>query len=212
MTEYCSYNSNQKPYNDAIREMLISNGNYMPQTHTIPRSHYAYVPIPNFGVDRDLREYLNYTEGTSVPPSVDLEGKFFDISLTQIKSLIESEVVEAGMDHPAMDYLQSMIGNESGRNFLKETMSNGIEPWLKADILLCLTGLEFEGYSDYLFGIAAESLKSDDLRARDAAVQSLEAIFTEAAIWLLKHYATTENVPWLRNYAKQVVKEYNSQN
>jgi len=218
MTEYHLYNQGQKPYDDAIREqLLISTESSMPQTHNIPRSRYAYVPIPNFNVDRDLRKYFNYTEGTSVFPSVDLGRQAFDISFIQIKSLVESEPVEAGMNHPAMDYLQSMIANETDRRLLNATLSNGIESWLKADILLCLTGLKFEGHSDYLFGIAAESLTSDDVRVRDAAVQALEAISMEssdkskAAIWLLERQIISEKITWLRNYAEQIVDEYRSQ-
>jgi len=212
MTEYCSYNRSQKSYVDAIRErLLIHNESYMPQTLNIPRFRYAYVPIPNFSVDRELREYLNYTEGTSVLPSVHLGQQAFDISFIQIKSLIESEPVEAGMNHPAMDYLQSMLANEMDRRLLNTALLNGIESWLKADILLCLTDLEFEGHSDYLFGIAAESLKSDDIRVRDAAVQALEAISTAPSIWLLERHINSEGEPWLRNYAKQIVDEYRSQ-
>jgi len=212
MNEYSSQISAQKTYNDVIRERLL-----IPQGGDIHIQRSPFAVVPSFGVDARAQKYLIYTKGTLVLPSVDIGQQAFNISLTQIKSLIESEPVEAGMDHPAMDYLQSMIGNKSGRSFLKETMSNGIESWLKADILLCFTGLEFEGYSDYLFGIAAEGLKSDDVRVRDAAVQALEAISMEggdkskAAIWLLEKQIPSEKTTWLRDYAEQIVSEYQSQ-
>ncbi len=217
MTEYCEYNPKQKPYDDVIREVFLnSNENQMSRMYGMRQSSFGYVPNLNLGADRVSREYMKFTDGTVVTPNVAIGHKAFDVSFAQIKSFIESEPVEPGMDHPAMDYLQPMLENKADRAFLKGILSNGIESWLKADILLCLTGVDIEDHSDYLFEVAAEGLKSEALRVRDAAVQALEAISMEgvkesdAAIWLLNRQAPSEKITWLRTYVEQIVTEYHS--
>jgi len=183
---------------------------------------------PNTGVDSEVATPEYYPPNLTVwnisaqRPSLDIGG-LLDYLCTSGKKLIEQEKVrfnrnllhafelepiEDGHPHPAERIIKDALKtyNLEAFDWIKSTyLKNITRSAIAAGILRCLGRLSSELTSIWGVVMAASGLLHPDIESREAAVRALEAWGGKESLEMLKAYVDMENVPWLKDYIKQVI-------
>ena len=165
------------------------------------------------------QELADLADGTAVGPLLGdtifpavVDGTYFEASrLESLNALLgnafESDPIEDGITHPAERIIDDALfstGEQETCAWLGR-MSVSIErPGFAASVLRCLARRR-PGTSKWRAGVVRESLSSNDVEMRDAAVQAAEAWGGTEVQAVLR--GQSEEVPWLRKYIDDVLED-----
>jgi len=125
--------------------------------------------------------------------------------------LIENEPIEDGYLHPAEELIESVLDKFKtlSPQWIESVYSKNLvsHSTISASILRCIGRLPEVLVSPWAIKIANEALLQTNVELREAAIRAFENWGTEESLESLKKYISTENIPWLANYANQVIED-----
>lgn len=126
-------------------------------------------------------------------------------TIEELRAAFEQSPVESGMAHPAERVLEEAVrrygADEVGEEIARSWSSLDAEE--QAGTLRCCGRIH--AIEDAIRAVVAESLTSDDLLVRDAAVRALEGWHSKASLELLREHRTREPDAVLASYVERVL-------
>jgi hypothetical protein len=147
---------------------------------------------------------------TTEPLGLILEGSNIDIPFrSYILSSITNEPVEDGYSHPAERYIERflLLDSQGMVNWIEDLLADERSYSIAASIIKCIGRVKLDICKGWGFRIIEIALEHPDVEVRDSAAQALEQWGTLQAKDLLKKHIANEEVPWLGDYMKRVIRD-----
>ena len=175
------------------------------------RDHYTYT----FRYDSDVQKVKTLYDSAIlvlsfyIPQSdATIDGRRRRQFAIWLQTSFENTPLEDGMDHPAEQFLATMLQSTDERLALKWLMEFSLDssrPGFASSVLRCLGRLVPPSTGLWRSELINEALKVDDIEIRDAAVQTVELWEDRDLISVLK--AHDESQPWLRDYIHDLIED-----
>ena len=139
----------------------------------------------------------------------------FEPSSTVIRKLFHglsnsyaSDPIEDGVDHPSEVMIEEALNsseNPAVLQLLQRIALNKDKPYFSSSVLRSLCRISQPGTSSWRRDLIRSALLIDDVQIRDAAIQAAEHWGGSAISKVLSQHE--EPVPWLRQYADDVLRD-----
>ena len=121
---------------------------------------------------------------------------------SDLYGLFETYPVQDGYSHPAVEIINEMDSLEVWNLIFSDFK-------FSADVLKCVGRLDKPFTYTWRLDLIERALFEDDTEIRDNAIQSIENWKGDDLFKILvEHVKYAESVPWLRQYAEAVLKDY----
>lgn len=125
-----------------------------------------------------------------------------------LMNAFDVEPLENGVTHPAEEIISQFLLKSKGPlvfTWLEELIVNTTRPAFVSSIILCLGRFEQLGTADWRATIIRQSLASENIEIRDAAVQAAESWGGSSIRDILLQH--NEQILWLRDYIQSIVED-----
>ena len=125
---------------------------------------------------------------------------------TELRASFEDSPVEDGMGHPAERIIAktlAQVGDKRALRWLKDFCVDVSQPVFAASVLRCLARNDSIGTTSWRGDIVRDSLASDSVEMRDAAIQAVETWGDLSLLEPLRAHSDPE--PWLQQYVLDVI-------
>lgn len=143
--------------------------------------------------------------------SLDREARHFESRLLDVLSL---QHVDEGYTHPAERLLEEALVTQPQQavTWIESAYWHqaASDPVLAAELLKCIAQLPGIDHASWPIPIASHALSSGEIQLREAGVRVFESWGDLISAHYLESYVQDEPVPWLADYARDVLLDINS--